>query len=69
MGLAAPYRQRHPERTPFYQCLEDYWQEFKDSYAYFYEKDYGPWRPVVEKNVRAFFRVWAFPAWLRPGAV
>ncbi|MDA2937350.1 hypothetical protein MYX75_03690 [Acidobacteria bacterium AH-259-A15] len=54
MALRGTYRQRHPERTPFYQCLEDYWEEFKDSYAYFYEKDYGPLRPVVEKTVERF---------------
>lgn len=38
----------------FYQCLEDYREEFKESYAYFYEKDYGRWRPVVEKTVQRF---------------
>ena len=35
-------------------------QEFKDSYAYFYEKDYGPWRPVVEKNVQRFLECGCF---------
>ena len=54
MGLAAPYRQRHPERTAFYQCLEDYWEEFKESYRYFYERDYGSLRPVVDKTVDRF---------------
>ena len=54
MGLAVTYRQRHPERTPFYQCLEDYWEEFKESYRYFYERDYGPLRPVVGKTVDRF---------------
>ena len=54
MALRGTYRQRHPERTAFYQCLQDYWEEFRDSYAYFYEKDYGPWRSVVEKNVQRF---------------
>ena len=54
MGLVTAYRQRHPERTAFYRCLEDYWQEFRDSYAYLYEKDYGPLRPVVERNVQRF---------------
>ncbi len=38
------YRPRHPERSPFYQCLEDYWDEFKQSYPCFYEADYGSWR-------------------------
>ncbi len=54
MGLALPYRQRHPERTAFYQCLEDYWEEFKESYRYFYERDYGSLRPVVDKTVDRF---------------
>ena len=54
MGLAVTYRQRHPERTPFYQCLEDYWEEFKESYRYFYERDYGLLRPVVGKTVDRF---------------
>ena len=54
MGLAVTYRQPHPERTPFYQCLEDYWEEFKESYRYFYERDYGPLRPVVGKTVDRF---------------
>ena len=50
----ATYRPRHPERTPFYQCLQDYWDEFKQGYPYFYEAEYGPWRPVVEKTVDRF---------------
>ena len=53
-GLAAPYRQRHPERTAFYQCLQDYWEEFRESYRYFYERDYGPLHPVVERTVDRF---------------
>ncbi len=54
MGLAVPYRQRHPERTAFYQCLENYWEEFKESYRYFYERAYGSLRPVVDKTVDRF---------------
>ena len=54
MGLAVTYRQRHPERTPFYQCLEDYWEEFKESYRYFYERDSGSLRPVGGKTVDRF---------------
>ena len=42
------YRPRHPERTPFFQCLQDYWDEFKESYPYFYEAEYGPLRSVLE---------------------
>ena len=56
MPLAGPYRPRHPEHTAFYRCLEDYWEEFKEAYPYFYERDYGPWRPVVEKTVERFLQ-------------
>ncbi len=48
------HRQRHPERTAFYQCLEDYWQEFKDSYSYFYESESASLRPLMEKTVQPF---------------
>ena len=60
MSATATYRPRHPERTPFYQCLEDYWEEFKQSYPYFYEAKYGPWRPVVEKTVDRFLECGIF---------
>jgi len=54
MSRTDPYRPRHPERTPFYQCLEDYWDEFQESCPYFYEAEYGPWHPVLEKTVDRF---------------
>ena len=38
----------------FYQCLEDYWQEFKDSYSYFYESESASLRPLMEKIVQPF---------------
>ena len=56
MFRTAPYRPHHPEKTPFYRCLDDYWQEFKESYSYFYEAEYGPWCPVVEKTVERFLQ-------------
>ena len=40
MPLAGTYRPRQPEHTAFYPCLEDYWEEFKEAYPYFYEKDH-----------------------------
>ena len=43
------YRPRRPEQTPFYQCLEGYWSEFKEAYPYLYEADFGPLRPLVER--------------------
>ncbi len=56
MPLAGTYRPRHPEHTAFYQCLEDCWEEFQEAYPYFYEREYGPWRPVVEKTVERFLQ-------------
>ena len=41
------YRPRRPQNTPFYQCLDGYWEEFKEAYPYFYEANYGQLRPVV----------------------
>ena len=54
MGQPAIYRQRHPPKSALYQCLEHYWEEFKQAYTPLYEKDYGPLRPVVEKTVERF---------------
>lgn len=54
MALCGAYQQRHPEHTAFYQCLESYWEEFQQSYPYFYEKDDGPLRPIVERTVERF---------------
>ncbi len=48
------YRPRRPQNTPFYQCLDGYWEEFKEAYPYFYEANYGQLRPVVEKTVDRF---------------
>ncbi len=57
------YRPRDPESTPFYRCLQDYWEEFKESYPFFYEAEHGPWRPVVDKTVDRFLGC----GLLRPG--
>jgi len=54
MGQPAIYRQRHPQKSALYQCLEQYWEEFQQAYTPLYEKDYGPLRPVVEKTVERF---------------
>ena len=48
LGIYSP---RRPENTPFYQCLQGYWEEFKEAYSPFNESDHGPLRPVVERNV------------------
>ena len=35
-------------------CLEGYWEEFKRAYLFFYAKEQGPWRSVVQKSVERF---------------
>jgi hypothetical protein len=54
MARPAIYRPRRPQESALYQCLEHYWEEFQQAYTLFYEKDYGPLRPVVEKTVERF---------------
>jgi hypothetical protein len=41
LGVYCP---RRPENTPFYRCLEDYWEEFQRGYEVLFEKSYGPLR-------------------------
>jgi len=60
MVLSGTYRRRNPEQSSFYQCLESYWEEFRESYPYFYEKDYGPLRAVVERTVTRFLECGIF---------
>ena len=50
------YRPRHPENTPFYRCLEDYWEEFQRGYEILFERIYGPLRGVVSRAVDHFLR-------------
>ena len=54
MARPAIYRPGRPRESALYRCLEDYWEEFRQAYSPFYEKDYGPLRPVVEKTVERF---------------
>lgn len=60
MALCGTYRRRNPEQSSFYQCLESYWEEFKESCSYFHEKDYGPLRAVVERTVARFLECGIF---------
>jgi len=50
------YRPRHPEQTPFYQCLDDYWEEFERGYEILFEKTHGPLREVVTRAVKRFLK-------------
>ena len=48
------YRPRHPERTSFYQILEDHFQDYLWAYEERFEPRSGPLRPVVPPTVEAF---------------
>jgi hypothetical protein len=50
------YRPRHPENTPFYRCLDDYWDEFQRGYEVLFEKVYGPLRRAVTRAVGRFLK-------------
>lgn len=50
------YRPRDPEKTPFYRCLEDYWEEFQRGYEVLFESVYGPLRVAVTRAVDRFLK-------------
>lgn len=65
MPLKAAPPNRDQERETRSQALTHprfllYCDEFKQAYEYFYEKDHGPLRPVVEKTVDRFLECGIF---------
>jgi hypothetical protein len=50
------YRPRQPAKTPFYRCLEDYWEEFQRGYEVLFESVYGPLRAAVSRAVERFLK-------------
>jgi len=54
---AAPcgvYQPRQPSLTPFFQVVEDYWEEYVRVYDEVFAKEYGPWRPHVEDVLKRY---------------
>lgn len=49
------YRPRNPERTAFYQLLEQHFDDYVYAYEERYEPKAGPLRPVVRPTVEAFW--------------
>ena len=45
------YRRRKPQYGPYYQCIEDYYEEFKRSYDRNFSQKYGYLRPHIEKVI------------------
>ena len=45
------HRPRKPWESPFYQLVEEYYEQFERVYAERYQHRYGFWRPVIRKAV------------------
>ena len=45
------YRRRKPEHSPYYQCIEDYYEQFKRSYDRNFSQKYGYLRSHIEKVI------------------
>ena len=45
------YRRRKPEYSPYYQCIEDYYEQFNRSYDRNFSQKYGYLRPHIEKVI------------------
>ncbi len=44
--MPAPvYRQRDPQNTPYYQCIEDHFETFEQVYEDRFERPYDFYRP------------------------
>jgi len=48
---AAEYRPRHPQDSDYYHCVEDYFEALMQIYDDRFSKDYGFWRPYIEKVI------------------
>ena len=51
MGI---YRPRSPQKSPFYKCIADHFEEFVQVYDERYEREYGFWRPVIAEVTEKF---------------
>ncbi len=49
------HRRRKPEYSPYYQCIEDYYVQFKRSYDRNFGQKYGYLRPHIEKVIYQYF--------------
>ena len=54
------YKPRHPEKTPFFAVLYQYYDKFKAAYDERFQKEYGRWRDVVDKVVGKYFNCGMF---------
>jgi len=48
---AAIYHQRNPQDSDYYRCVEDYCETFVQIYDDHFSRQYGFWRPYLEKVI------------------
>jgi hypothetical protein len=48
---AAVYRLRNPQGSDYYHCVEDYFDTFVRIYDDHFSRQYGFWRPYLEKVI------------------
>jgi hypothetical protein len=48
---SAVYRPRHPQNSDNYHCVEDYFEALMQVYDDNFSRDYGFWRPYIEKVI------------------
>lgn len=48
---AQEYRPRRPQESDYYHCVEDYFETFVNVYDDRFSRDYGFWRPYIEKVI------------------
>ncbi len=49
--MAKEYRPRRPQDSDYYHCVEDYFESFVQIYDDRFSRDYGFWRPYIEKVI------------------
>ncbi len=47
--ITAAYRLRNPQSSDYYRCVEDYFETFVSIYDEHFSRQYGFWRPYLEK--------------------
>ncbi len=65
MARAAIYRPRRPRETALYQCLDDYWEEFRQAYTPLYECLPASPQPGVRRSA-PLLEPFRLPGVLRP---
>jgi len=48
---AAVYRPRNPHLSDYYRCVEDYFETFVRVYDEYFSRQYGFWRPYIERVI------------------